>query len=164
MGKSPRHAGNTYLVLDLFTGLVSPQFHCSFDNFFESVTEANSNFINIDEWQFKAKFRKGGRKRIVHRNKTVEEDENDDNGHQSEPSYAEVIQQPSTSIEFEQPPNENHQEDIDRDSDDGFTPVHSSRPRRANAGQGVNRLNISPFKGPLQRKVVSAGGTRGRLH
>ncbi len=68
LGKSPRHVGNTYLVLDLVTGLVSPQFHCSFDNFFESVTEANSNFTNIDEWQFKAKFKKGGRKRIVHRN------------------------------------------------------------------------------------------------
>jgi len=98
LGKSPRHARNTYLVLDLVTGLVSPQFHCFFDNFFESVTEAKSNFINIDEWQFKAKFKKGGHKIIVHRNKMVEEDENDDNGHQSEPSYAEVIQQPYTSI------------------------------------------------------------------
>ncbi len=64
-----------------------------------------------------------------------------------DPVFAVVIQQPSTSIEFEQPPNENDQDDIDRDSDDGFTPVHSSRPRRANAGQGVNRLNISSFKG-----------------
>ena len=34
---SPFHARNLYLVLSLTTGLVSVQFHCSFDDFFETV-------------------------------------------------------------------------------------------------------------------------------
>ncbi len=34
LGPSPMHARNVYLVLNLHTGLVSPQHHCCFDNFF----------------------------------------------------------------------------------------------------------------------------------
>ncbi len=32
---SPMHARNIYLVLNLVTGSVSPQYHCRFNNFFE---------------------------------------------------------------------------------------------------------------------------------
>jgi hypothetical protein len=32
LGPSPMHARNVYLVLNLSTGLVSPQFHCHYDN------------------------------------------------------------------------------------------------------------------------------------
>jgi hypothetical protein len=34
LGLSPMHARNVYLVLNLTTGCVSPQFHCRFDDFF----------------------------------------------------------------------------------------------------------------------------------
>ena len=37
LGPSPMHARNVYLVLNLSTGLVSPQFHCKFDDFFETT-------------------------------------------------------------------------------------------------------------------------------
>jgi hypothetical protein len=36
LGPTPSHARNVHLVLSLTTGLVSPQFHCCFDNFFET--------------------------------------------------------------------------------------------------------------------------------
>ncbi len=37
LGSSPSHARNINLVLNLHTGCVSPQYHCQFDNFFETV-------------------------------------------------------------------------------------------------------------------------------
>jgi hypothetical protein len=37
LGPSPIHSRNVYLVLNLITGCVSPQYHCRFDDFFESV-------------------------------------------------------------------------------------------------------------------------------
>ncbi len=35
LGPNPMHARNVYLVLNLITGCVSPQYHCLFDDFFE---------------------------------------------------------------------------------------------------------------------------------
>jgi len=37
LGPSPMHARNVYLVLNLSTGCVSPQYHCRFDDFFETT-------------------------------------------------------------------------------------------------------------------------------
>ena len=36
LGPSTIHARNVYLVLNLITGCVSPQYHCRFDDFFET--------------------------------------------------------------------------------------------------------------------------------
>jgi hypothetical protein len=38
LGPSPMHAWNVYLVLNLSTGLVSPQYHCCVDDFFETTS------------------------------------------------------------------------------------------------------------------------------
>jgi hypothetical protein len=37
LGLSPMHARNVYLVLNLVTGCVSSQYHCCFDDFFETT-------------------------------------------------------------------------------------------------------------------------------
>jgi hypothetical protein len=37
LGPSPMHARNIYLVLNLVTGCVLPQYHCYFDDFFETM-------------------------------------------------------------------------------------------------------------------------------
>ncbi len=37
LGPSPTHARNVHLVLNLMTGCVSPQYHCWFDDFFETT-------------------------------------------------------------------------------------------------------------------------------
>ncbi len=37
LGPSPMHARNVYLVLNLVTGCISPQYHYCFDNFFEMM-------------------------------------------------------------------------------------------------------------------------------
>ncbi len=48
MGPSPMHAQNVYLVLNLITGWVSPQYHCCFDNFFE--TQDNTSWHTWCFW------------------------------------------------------------------------------------------------------------------
>jgi hypothetical protein len=39
LGYSSRHALNVSLVLNLQTGLVSPQYHCQYDDLFETIQE-----------------------------------------------------------------------------------------------------------------------------
>ena len=52
LGKSPQHSRNVDLVLDRHAGLVSPQFHLSFDPMFETATEDIFDSL----WQRKAGF------------------------------------------------------------------------------------------------------------
>ena len=51
---SPMHAKTVVLVLNLTTGLVSPQFHIKYDDFFETVN--NSEFNLPIEWKTKCHF------------------------------------------------------------------------------------------------------------
>ena len=52
LGRSPQHSRNVALILDRYTGLVSPQFHVVHDNLFETVTQENYE----SKWQAKAGF------------------------------------------------------------------------------------------------------------
>ena len=45
LGPSPMHARNVCLVLNLITGCVSPQYHCRFDNFFETTRHRSSDVL-----------------------------------------------------------------------------------------------------------------------
>ncbi|MFN9981059.1 MAG: hypothetical protein ACK53Y_14125, partial [bacterium] len=47
LGPSPRHASSVALILNLKTGLVSPQFHCQYDDLFESTTGTQARSRNI---------------------------------------------------------------------------------------------------------------------
>ncbi len=51
LGSSPSHARNVYLVLNLQTGCVSLQYHCCFDNFFETVRHDGPDISVPMEWQ-----------------------------------------------------------------------------------------------------------------
>jgi hypothetical protein len=51
LGPSPMHARNVYLVLNLITGCVSPQYHCRFDDFFESTRHGGPDFSGTTSWQ-----------------------------------------------------------------------------------------------------------------
>ncbi len=51
LGPSPNHARNVYLVLNIATGLVSPQFHVSFNDFFETVRDDSRDLSTISTWQ-----------------------------------------------------------------------------------------------------------------
>jgi hypothetical protein len=51
LGSSPSHARNVYLVLNLNTGCVSPQYHCCFDDFFEMVRHGGPNVSVPLAWQ-----------------------------------------------------------------------------------------------------------------
>ena len=44
LGQSPHHAANVSLVLNPATGYISPQFHCTYDDYFETPKlEGNIN-------------------------------------------------------------------------------------------------------------------------
>ena len=61
---SPSHASNVPLVLNTQTGLVSPQFHCIFDNQFDTC-KRDAKFVSL--WQFKAKLQMRPDKSTVER-------------------------------------------------------------------------------------------------
>jgi hypothetical protein len=45
LGPSPMHARKVYLILNLVTGCVSPQYHCRFDDFFEMTCHDAPEFL-----------------------------------------------------------------------------------------------------------------------
>ncbi len=45
------HARNVYLLLNLSTGLVSPQYHCCFDDFFETTKYGGTDVTISFTWQ-----------------------------------------------------------------------------------------------------------------
>ena len=56
LGPSPFHACNFYLVLNLMTGLVSPQYHCRFDDCFEMVKLNGPDVTTNANWKQLAGF------------------------------------------------------------------------------------------------------------
>ena len=56
LGPSPIHAQNVYQVLNLITGCVSPQYHCRFDDFFETIRHGGLNVSGTICWQQLADF------------------------------------------------------------------------------------------------------------
>lgn len=51
LGVSPRHARNVSMILSITTGLVSPQFHVTHDEFFETVKPISGNPPTTSMWQ-----------------------------------------------------------------------------------------------------------------
>jgi hypothetical protein len=51
LGPSPTHARNIYLVLNLMTRCVSPQYHCWFDDFFETTRHGGLDVSDTICWQ-----------------------------------------------------------------------------------------------------------------
>jgi hypothetical protein len=51
LGPSPNHARNVYVVLNLITGCVSPQYHCKFDDFFETTRHGGPDVSGTICWQ-----------------------------------------------------------------------------------------------------------------
>ena len=51
LGPSPMHTRNVYLVLNLITKCVSPQYHCCFGNFFETTRHGGPDVSETICWQ-----------------------------------------------------------------------------------------------------------------
>jgi hypothetical protein len=51
LGPSPMHTRNVYLVLNLVTGCVSSQYHCCFDNLFETTRHGAPDVSSTICWQ-----------------------------------------------------------------------------------------------------------------
>ena len=60
MGNSPRHSRKIALALSLSTGHVSPQFHCVFDDLFDTRKRSSGNPSTPSMWQSKAGFVQAG--------------------------------------------------------------------------------------------------------
>jgi hypothetical protein len=56
LGYSSRHAHSLSLILNLQTGLVSPQYHCQYDDLFETMVGTQARSIPTSQWQYKAGF------------------------------------------------------------------------------------------------------------
>jgi hypothetical protein len=56
LGYSSRHAHSVSLILNLHTGLVSPQYHCQYDDLFETTMGTQARSIPTSQWQYKAGF------------------------------------------------------------------------------------------------------------
>jgi hypothetical protein len=56
LGASPRHSRKVALVLSLATGLVSPQFHCQYDDLFDTMRRTAGNRLPKSSWQELAGF------------------------------------------------------------------------------------------------------------
>ena len=54
LGPLPNHARNFNLVLNLLTGLVSPQFNCRFNDFFETTRCSAPDVVTSAQWCFLA--------------------------------------------------------------------------------------------------------------
>jgi hypothetical protein len=59
LSPSPTHARNVHLVLSLMTGLVSPQFHLCFDDFFENCKYGVTDAGLASTWQRLVGFTRG---------------------------------------------------------------------------------------------------------
>jgi hypothetical protein len=51
LDSSPLHTRNVYLVLNLHTGCVSPQYHCRFGNFFEMMRHGGPDISVLTAWR-----------------------------------------------------------------------------------------------------------------
>jgi len=56
LGYSSRHAHSVSLILNLQTGLVSPQYHCQYDDLFETTMGTQARSTPTSQWQYKAGF------------------------------------------------------------------------------------------------------------
>lgn len=88
LGRSPNHAQSVALILNLATGLVSPQFHLKFDDLFETIKD-HDTYPN--RWKSATHFRKKSRK----------DRELENRKEPSESVTKEMTQTPATSSESE---------------------------------------------------------------
>ena len=65
LGPSPYHARNVNLVLNLSTGLVSPQYHVTYDDFFETTRYAENDAQVSSTWQQLAGFLRPNREPTI---------------------------------------------------------------------------------------------------
>ena len=83
LGYSPRHAHNVSLVMNLETGLVSPQFHCLYDDMFETTTGRQARSIPRAKWKEKSGL-EDNYEELINDDPSTEDTEDDGSNHDSE--------------------------------------------------------------------------------
>jgi hypothetical protein len=94
LGNSPRHAQSVSLVLNLETGLVSPQFHCNHDDLFETTIGLQARSIPKSRWQVKAGLEPSEEEEDEMREQTITEETSEEESEEdsSEMNSKEVIE------------------------------------------------------------------------
>jgi hypothetical protein len=95
LGYSSRHAHSVSLILNLETGLVSPQFHCSYDDLFETTTGTQARSIPKSLWQFRSGFQLERPRDDQENNDKEEQDSLEDEGEMYYPSQEETFESDS---------------------------------------------------------------------
>ena len=100
LGHLLAHARSVALVLNLDTGLVSPQFHVKFDEFFETVNNSDNNYPN--RWKVLTHFKKGA----CLNDKLLEDNHAIPKGHQileNKTAYSPIDNEPQKDSDAETP-------------------------------------------------------------
>ena len=66
------------LILNIETGLVSPQYHCTYDHLFETTTGTQARSIPKSKWQHKAGFTREDEEREGEPNMTDQDEQTED--------------------------------------------------------------------------------------
>ena len=114
LGLSPRHARSVSLVLNLETGLVSPQFHVKHDEFFETVKPNSGNDHVLSKWQYLSGIKRMGRERRVQLNEMSNTEESDVNPTISSTQNMEQANIPQSEIIHNQEPTISNTTDKNR--------------------------------------------------
>ena len=108
LGRSPNHAQSVALVLNLATGLVSPQFHLKFDDLFETV---KGQLTYPNTWKSATHFQRAGTKRTEKGSARQTTNEYQGDTHAREPDNDVVREVPTNEATEEGPttgtPSEN---------------------------------------------------------
>ena len=184
LGPSPTHARNVHLVLSLTTGLVSPQFHCRFDDFFETCKYGVPDAGLSSTWQRLAGFSRGNGVPVLHTEdgllgasntaQTAPQDTEESNSFAvTSPQNAEHVSFSEEGVTFSEAdphtsenitPNRRHTSDVTSRAPRGPTRVPgTSRRRGTPSNRGRNPVTpVTQNVAPVTPSPHAGISTRGR--
>ena len=147
LGISPRHSRKVALVLSLKTGHVSPQFHVTFDDFFETLRPSAGNSRPVSEWQKKTALK---RTRSLKAQKGIRE-------YAPTIPISEAIRWTEDDFDSttEQEPDENTYEDHPNGDSESGTPSNTSIEQD---GDGGNPSTIQTTSQEVQGAISTRSG------
>ncbi|KAL7476135.1 hypothetical protein ACHAW6_002012 [Cyclotella cf. meneghiniana] len=153
LGPSPQHARNVNLVLNLDTRLVSPQFHCRYNDFFETISFNKPEMMMSSNWQILTG--------LIRPDNTPTAKQIEDQGHPADYVGVNIKRLPDGSYKFSQ------QTLIDSIiADVGLTPQDFTKPVPAKCTLRLHAfLDLPPFQEEWNyRSAVGKLNYLGQIH
>ncbi len=140
LGPSPNHARNVNLVLNLSTGLVSPQFHCRFDDFFETTRYGAQDVATTAPWRTLAGFRRpDGSPAANHVDVSPNTDREQPIGTFDFSDASEEFMDPSESVTTHAPPADRTSGSSPAQASEGGTTSEGANPTAGVSSRGRSR-------------------------